>query len=580
MPQTPSILASPLTCVRSPFCSRTKPGPESGPATASLSAHANLAQAFGRHARLTRKRAGAFGTALIAVALLAAPAASAGTYPMYQCGSGTSAVAPGWSVFSFNTIASTVLSNTCANGGAIGDYVFSDNQPGAVTEAGTDGSEVGIAVTVPTSLPNITIASISANVIGSPATGDGAWLGFASAGESLPGAVELPSGTGSDYTANKKWSLPQGARDFEESVYCSTNESSPTCDFSDSAHVPALNDITLTLNDGVPPTVGDASGTLASAAAAGATVSGEQTLAFDAGDAGSGVRSATLTFSPEGSGAPYITTIDYGPQCSYNSWIACPVTQDASTFTVDTSALADETYAVQLSVTDAAGNDASDYLGTVTAKTVPHVPNGFPCADPQISLSVNGKARLGPVRYGSRVTVQGKLHCGTSPIPDAAVALSGTGVGGLLETNGQGGFSYMLPTGPSRTLTFRYFAYSDSTSPAASAGVQIGVYPSISLHINPRQTSNDGTIDWYGRVVGGPYPTGGLTLLVQVREGDRWQTFDQLLTHNGRFAYRYTFLRTPSTTTYAFRVALPASGAAGYDYLPSHSRVVRVHVSR
>jgi hypothetical protein len=71
-----------------------------------------------------------------------------------------------------------------------------------------------------------------------------------------------------------------------------------------------------------------------------------------------------------------------------------------------------------------------------------------------------------------------------------------------------------------------------------------------------------------------------LTLLVQVREGHRWQTFDQLMTHDGRFAYRYTFLRTPATTTYAFRVALPASGAAGYDYLPSHSRVVKVRVWR
>jgi hypothetical protein len=80
------------------------------------------------------------------------------------------------------------------------------------------------------------------------------------------------------------------------------------------------------------------------------------------------------------------------------------------------------------------------------------------------------------------------------------------------------------------------------------------------------------------RVAGGPYPAAGLTLLVQVKVGRRWETFDQLLTHNGRFAYSYTFLRTSTTTTYAFRVALPVSGAADYDYLPSDSRTISIKV--
>jgi hypothetical protein len=497
---------------------------------------------------------------------------------MYQCRGSISAVASGWSVFSYNTLASTVLTNTCTSGGALGDYVFSNGQPGAVTENGSSGSEVGLALNVPGGAPGVTIASIAANVIVSPSTGDDAFLGFASAGQSLPGGVELPYGTGSDYTAPEQWTLPQGARDFEMYVDCSTDRSSTTCGFSESTHVPALNNVTLTLLDDVPPSVGQASGTLASAAAAGATVSGSQTLSFDASDAGSGVRSATLTFSPEGQGAPWSTTIDYGAQCSYDSWNACPTTENASTFTVDTSALPEDTYAVQLTATDAAGNRASDYLGTVTTRSVSHVANGFPCAGAKLSLAANGKAALGPVRYGSRVIVQGQLRCGNTPIPAAAVRLGGTGVGGLLETDAQGGFSYRLPAGPSRTLTFRYFAYSDSTSPEASASVKIGVYPSISLHITPRQTSNDGTIDWSGRVAGGPYPPGGLSLLVEVRAGRRWQTFDELMTHNGRFAYEYTFLRTTTATTYAFRVALPASGAAGYDYLPSHSRTVKVRV--
>src|ERR1700683_361803 len=74
------------------------------------------------------RRSGLVALAVGALALVSVPAASAGTYPMYQCSPGTEAVSPGWSVFGYNTNASTVLWNTCSTGGAIGVYVASDEQ--------------------------------------------------------------------------------------------------------------------------------------------------------------------------------------------------------------------------------------------------------------------------------------------------------------------------------------------------------------------------------------------------------------------------------------------------------------------
>lgn len=498
---------------------------------------------------------------------------------MHQCAGPGGTVAPGWSVYSFTTQASTVLSNGCAAGGSIGDYVFTNGTPGAVTENGASGSQVGLALNVPASAPDVTIAAIKATAIVSPVTGDDAFLGFASAGQSLPGGAELPYGSAADYTQSEQWTLPIGARDFEMYVNCTTDRSSPTCSFPDSTHVPALSNITLTLTDGKPPTLSGLAGSLATAAGDGATVSGNQTLTFAAADADSGVRSATLTLTPQTAGSPYSSTIDFSARCTYDSWNACPLSEPANTFTVNTSALAQATYAVELTATDAAGNLASDYLGTIATKTVPHVPNGSACASAHILLAT-GAVRARRVRYGAPVTVTGQLRCGTAPIRGAAVELSGTGVGGLLATDARGDFAYRVPTGPSRTLTFRYFPYSDSSAPAASARLRIGVYPRIFLRITPRHTDNGGTITWRGRIRGGPFPTGGLTLLVQVRIGRRWQTFDQLQTRDGRFTYRYTFLRTSSTTTYTFRIALPPSGAAGYDYLAASSRALRVRVAR
>jgi hypothetical protein len=523
-------------------------------------------------------RAAALVVAAAVAGMLGVASARAGTYPMYQCGPAIDAVAAGWSVYGNSTQASTVLSNTCAGGGALGDYVFSNGTPGAVTENGSSGSQVGLQVNVPASFPDVTIQSLSAQALVSPATGDDAFLGFSSAGQNLPGAVELPYGTGSDYSSPEQWTLPLGARDFQAYVNCSTDRSSPTCNFSDSTHVPAFNDVTLNLAEATPPALADVSGTLASAAAAGAKVSGAQTLSFDASDNDSGVRSAAVILTPQATGTPARTTVDYGAKCAYDSWNACPLTETANAVTINTAQLPPGAYAVDLAATDAAGNTTTDHLGSVTVDNVPHIPNGSPCTGPQLTLTFNGKRRLGAIRYGRRVLIRGRLHCAATAIPGAVVKLAGVPDPRRITTGPDGTFSYRTPGGPSRTLSFSYRAFSDDPRPAVSVRVKLSVRAVLSLRIGPRRTHNDGTIRWHGRIAGGPYPRGGLTVLVQVRVGHRWETFDQLITRNGRFAYRYTFRRTKATTTYAFRVTLPVSGAAGYRYLPASSPTVTVTV--
>jgi hypothetical protein len=316
-------------------------------------------------------RAGLFALIACATILACCAPAMAGTYPMYQCAPGAPAVSPGWSVYGFDTLASTVLTNSCASGGRIGDYVFSNGQAGAVTENGSNGSQVDLAIEVPASAPDVTIQSISANVNVSTVTGDDAFLGFASDGQALPGAVELPYATGSGYSTNDTWTLLQGARAFAAYVNCSTDRSSPTCVFAESTAVPALSDITLTLSDSAPPAIDSTSGTLASAAATNTTVTGAQTLSFTASDPDSGVRAATLTLVPQDGQSPYQHTFDFSTECTYQSWNACPLKQTVNSFTLNTAALADGSYTVDLAVEDAAANTASQQLGTITTSNAP-----------------------------------------------------------------------------------------------------------------------------------------------------------------------------------------------------------------
>jgi hypothetical protein len=142
-----------------------------------------------------------------------------------------------------------------------------------------------------------------------------------------------------------------------------------------------------------------------------------------------------------------------------------------------------------------------------------------------------------------------------------------------------GSFSYKVPKGPDRTLEFSYTAFSDDPNPAARATVVIMIRPKIKLKITPQHTRNEHTIHWSGTIGAGPYPRQGVSLVVEVQEGRHWRAFDQVVANaKGRFSYSYRFHATEEPTTYAFRIALPNTGAQGYPYAPGGSNVVNVRV--
>ncbi|HEX2702089.1 MAG TPA: hypothetical protein VHM72_01495, partial [Solirubrobacteraceae bacterium] len=143
-----------------------------------------------------------------------------------------------------------------------------------------------------------------------------------------------------------------------------------------------------------------------------------------------------------------------------------------------------------------------------------------------------------------------------------------------------GSFSYSVSPGPSRDLTLTYSAYGDATTPSAVATLALLVTPKVKLRISPRSTTNGHTISFSGRVLGGYIAHGGLPLEIEYREGRRWMIYTELLASaaTGRFHWRYTFERTTESISYTFRVAIPATGVAGYPYQPTTSAPCSVHV--
>ena len=540
---------------------------------------------------------------LLFASLMLAPSASAGTYPMYQCAPGVPAVSPGWSVFGNNTNATTLISNGCSAGGSIGDSVSTDEQLGAVTENGKSGSQVGLQIDVPNSAPGVTIHAVKAEVIGSAVTGDDAFLGFASAGQSLPGGAELPYGGSSAYTATESWTLPQGARDFEAYVNCSTDRSSTTCDFADSNAVPALTDITLSLEDNTPPTVQAVSGPLASAAAADTQVAGSQSISFSGSDAGSGIRSARLTLSPLNGAAPYVHTFDFSDECPYDSWNACPLTETVSGFTVDTDALADGAYAVSLAITDAAGNVANDALGSVTVSNTGSTvgslgalpgsgavsshngstgggsPNGIGASE-GAHLQLGARSPISRTYARRAVRITGRLLDAQGlPIAGASLDVLQQVGGGTLEligrarTGANGTFVARVPAGPSRMVEIGYRAFSGDVDYSARAKLVESVDAGVQLRVSPRRTGAEGMIALSGRVLG-PIPPQGVVVELLVHYRGHWEPFrDPRTDSRGRFRVAYQF--EGGVGRFPFR-ALVFGRQGGFPFALGESRAVDV----
>ncbi len=357
----------------------------------------------------------------------------------------------------------------------------------------------------------------------------------------------------------------------------------------------------IDLIDNTPPTVSGVAGPLL----AGGTLSGQQAVSFNASDGQSGVYGGTLLVDGHSAVSQILDTnggacqslgVTSDGQRSFEHAQPCKSSVSAS-LTLNTNQFAAGQHSLELVVDDAAGNRTIAYNSTITTSgpplvgvngsvNGPHIPNGQPCAGEALDLTVNRKRKPPVIQYGKPVTVRGVLHCGTVPIRGASVAIITLGgprsaaVNSAVRTALDGSFSYKVPVGPDRILRFTYTAYSNDPGPSATATTTIAVRPRIKLRIGPHSTSNGHTIHWSGTVAGGPYPTQGVTLDVEVREGKHWRIFDQVVANRkGRFHYHYHFHATTEPTTYTFRVALPHTGAQNYPYMPGASGTVEVHVT-
>lgn len=332
----------------------------------------------------------------------------------------------------------------------------------------------------------------------------------------------------------------------------------------------------LTLEQSAGPSASNVSGELASAPA----VSGTSDVAFSASDPGAGVYEAV--FSVDGQAVQSSVVDENGGRCrnvgqttddlaAFDYLQPCPASVSADVG-FDTTKVSDGPHHLVVSVIDAAGNAAPVLDRNVTISNPP--PPGVPGpangagASTQATLTASWtrtrRERM-TCAYGRAQTIVGRLTGPAgAPIAGAQIDVTATpanaGAQPLTMTSPQTGpdgrFTLRLPSRiSSRTLRFAYRAHVGDALPVATRTLALGVRAGISLSIAPRTASVGRSIDFRGRLLGGPIPRDGKQLVLEARSpGGPWIEFDVVRTDShGRYRASYRF-KFPGPADYQFRV--------------------------
>jgi 5-hydroxyisourate hydrolase-like protein (transthyretin family) len=347
------------------------------------------------------------------------------------------------------------------------------------------------------------------------------------------------------------------------------------------------------LNDVTPVAVGNVGGPLL----AGGTLAGAQSVSFVASDVGSGVYKGSLTVdgvvvtesvldAAGGACADLGVSPDGLP--SYLNTRPCRASVNGL-LTLNTDLLSPGSHELTIRAGDAAGNQT--VVRTATISVVGPRPAGTPNGSSasrfaKLAAGFAGRRAARVRRFGFRAlpTVTGRLvdeH--GNPIGGAAVdvLVRDRRAGAERQriatatTGADGTFRVQLPSGPSRTITVQYTAFSGDPKPSATATLSARVRAGVSAGFTPRSVRLGRRLRLSGRLR--YLPRGSVLVRIQARNGRRWQTIDTVKTgSDGRYRWTYRFqLGASAGRRYQFRVKVDSPI---YPFSPGTSRTVVVRV--
>lgn len=274
-----------------------------------------------------------------------------------------------------------------------------------------------------------------------------------------------------------------------------------------------------------------------------------------------------------------------------STWHALPVelTDDGFTAVVDDESLPPGSYAIRARVRDRAGNEktadgASIRLPVRVATELAVGKSTFLRANRAGPRGHRVLIRKPRTRYGRTMKLTGRLTTpGGNPLAGRDVEVSEqpkiTGADwkpvATVRTGVSGRFAFKALPGPSRLLRFRYPG--TATILGQTSIVDLRVRATSSIRVNRRRVVNGEAVRFTGTVPGGPLPTVGKLLQLQVFARAGWLTFaTPRADARGNWRHEYRFTATRGATRYRFRARIPRE--AGYPYEAGASKPVKVKV--
>ncbi len=341
---------------------------------------------------------------------------------------------------------------------------------------------------------------------------------------------------------------------------------------------PSSSEVDVTIFDGVfkiedsdsPVIAGQPGGAMFASVA---NLSGEQTIAFQASDRGSGVYRAVVEVDGAVMGEIGLSREAPGCQPPFHVVRPCP-SEVVSSVVVDTTRLADGQHDAALKVYDTSDENPAVY-GPVSFSTSNRTVSSF-CAseDPaRFALRVPRK----PLRFGKGWRLAGRVK---DALGWEAVVLDGKRRVKILNATSvsrTGNLGVTVARGPNRYVRVAVRPPGSRNKYFCSVPVLVRAKPRLTLKVNPPEIANGASVRLHGRLHG--HARGRKAIVIQARAlgSRRWATVRVVRTDSrGQYGMRYRFRNSSAGTTYVFRSQ--ARGERGYPYSTGTSRYRRLRI--
>ncbi len=230
-------------------------------------------------------------------------------------------------------------------------------------------------------------------------------------------------------------------------------------------------------------------------------------------------------------------------------------------------------YELRLRLSDAEGNVGAPVTAPLT----------YDCQRSTVRGATRIRAALGGEADQTLQQGQGTVLAGSVLSPSGAIATSpvcvftrvetdrGRDFLGIALTDGEGGYRFPVPSGPSREVIA---IHRDGTRQlSAAANLRTVVHPTLRAR---KTTVYNGESAFFEGEIPGPH-NDEVTIVLQVRSGQGWLAFRRYRTRDGgHFEMTYPFRRTTRPTTYEMRAQVRE--AVGFPYVEGDSDPLTLRV--